>query len=274
MHLEVDDLRQGYVEVIDAVLSKGRKRAPRGMNTYEVPAATVVIHDVTKVLPVGVGRNPRIEIGAAEALQLIGGFSDPGMLISITKTFESFLTGTVLHGAYGPRIRPQLPDAERRLRQDTDTRQAWMQIWDPAYDRDDHPDMPCTTALSFEIFDGKLACHSTMRSNDALLGLTYDAFQFVQLQMTVANVLGLEYGPLYHNAKSLHIYERYLPTVEKLHAYDGTEYDEPTGLGHQFETVREAQERAYFLWGAPDTWETFSERWYADLLRDHVPSGR
>jgi thymidylate synthase len=276
--IEVENLRDGYLTVRDEILARGARVAPRGMPTREILCETIRIEDPRDTLPFGVGRKFNVAIGAAEALQLVGGFSDPDMLVSITKNFNQFLTGGVLHGAYGPRILPQMANAERRLRGDKDTRQAQVVVWDPLYDAVNHPDMPCTLAFQFMLRNDKLIMHATMRSNDFFWGLCYDAFQFAQLQLTMANVLGVEPGPIFHNAKSLHIYERDLDAIEALHPYVGTPKEDwaPQPTGFHGESFTDAQKRALAVWELKldprDLDDT--ERWYEVLLRDHVRATR
>lgn len=206
----VPDLNRGWLTVVDDVREFGEPVAPRDQPTREVLGATIVVEDPTNVLPLGVTRNAHLPIAAAEALQLIGGVSHPELMCRIASKFPNFMDGGVFHGAYGPRVRPQLASVVRRLSADKDTRQALLTIWDPALDAhvDGLKDYPCTTVLHFMIRKDRLVLHTTMRSNDVYWGLTYDAFQFTQLQLTVANALGLEAGPYYHHVNSLHIYER------------------------------------------------------------------
>jgi thymidylate synthase len=46
-------------------------------------------------------------------------------------------------------------------------------------------------------------------------GVTYDFFQFTQLQLAVAAVLGIEAGYYFHHATSLHIYESDFDAADK-----------------------------------------------------------
>jgi thymidylate synthase len=55
-----------------------------------------------------------------------------------------------------------------------------------------------------------------MRSNDVWLGAAYDFFQFTQVQIALASVLGIEPGKYAHHAGSLHIYEQHYEAAEKL----------------------------------------------------------
>jgi thymidylate synthase len=55
-----------------------------------------------------------------------------------------------------------------------------------------------------------------MRSNDVWLGAAYDFFQFTQVQIALASVLGIEPGKYAHHVGSLHIYEQHYGVAEDL----------------------------------------------------------
>jgi hypothetical protein len=287
----ISNLRNGYVQLCHHVLEHGTEVAPRGQRTREILNATVCLTDPTDALPVGVGRKPNVAIGAGEAIQLIGGFSDPEMMVSIAGSFERFLDGGILEGNYGVRIKHLLPPAVERLNEDPDSRQAVVQVGRmDDYFGTPSRDLPCTKDLHFFVRDGKLVLVTSMRSNDVWLGVAYDFFQFTQLQLSVAKALGLEAGPYYHHADSLHIYERDWDKVHELHLDDhGRREDElmlegkPEGVGTEVagfthRPIERMQERARALWANPDAASiegvTASEGWYLHYLRDHVRSHR
>jgi thymidylate synthase len=219
-NFEINSLADGYKEIIDTVLKNGEEVSPRGQLTRELTNVTIKLNDPSDVLLDGTNRrNYRPEIGVAEALQLVGGFSDTALLERITKTFARFKDGSALHGAYGPRVQSQIPRIIRRLKNDHDTRQAVVTIWDPMYDGDDEftpKDLPCTVYLSFRIRHDKLIMETHMRSNDAWLGFSYDAIQFTTLQQTVASILQVDVGPYIHYADSFHLYERNFEDAEQV----------------------------------------------------------
>lgn len=204
------NLRAGYSYLVGNVIDAGEDVAPRGQATKEIRGAVLVFENPIPSLPTRSGRRLNPAIGAAEALQLIGGFSDPAMMSRVSKNFAQFQDAGVFHGAYGTRLRPQLQPIYERLKADPDTRQAVVTIWDPLHDAmvRDSKDFPCTITLHFMVRSGKLELQTYMRSNDVWLGLPYDVFQFTQLQMTMANCLGYGYGNYVHHVGSLHIYER------------------------------------------------------------------
>lgn len=208
-----DDFRALYQDTIELVLAHGRHTAPRGHFTLELPAATLQLTGLRSgraALPLGVGRKAHPGIGAVEALQLIAGEQYPELMRRIAPNFGRFMDGGAFHGAYGERLRGQLEAATRRLKDDASSRQAILQIWDPA--RDLHVeglrDYPCTIFLQVLLRNDALELHAHMRSNDVWWGLAYDAFQFTQLQHTLANVMGVDVGDYFHHAASLHLYER------------------------------------------------------------------
>lgn len=218
MLLKVDTLVNGYVDVVNYVMDHGHEAGPRDLATREVLGATIVVEDPTRCLPLGVGRRVSKKVAAIETLQLIGGFTDPRLVLAASDAFEKVQDGGAFHGAYGPRAAPQFQRVLDRLRDDPQSRRAIITIWDPAMDlyRDGLHDYPCTVSLEYTIRNNRLIAQTHMRSNDVWLGLAYDAFVFTQVQLTLATMLGVEAGPYIHHASSLHIYESDVDAAEQL----------------------------------------------------------
>ena len=115
------------------------------------------------------------------------------------------------------------------LKKDKDTRQAIMNIHIPSDRHAGNADVPCTLSLHFFIREEKLHLIVNMRSNDVILGFTNDVFQFTMLQECLMMELRstypeLEIGHYFHNAGSMHIYDRHFEMAEKIiateNAYD------------------------------------------------------
>ena len=269
--IRVPDFVGGYVETVRAVAALGEEAAPRGENTREVLGATIVIEDAAApVLPVATGRGVSSPLAAAEALQLVGGFSDPQALFTITDHMRAFADFGQFHGAYGPRVGPQMQTVERRLRDDPLTRRAVVTIWDPLRDSiEGVKNYPCTTELQFMVRNERVDLHVTMRANDVWRGLAYDVFMFNQLQRTLANALGRQVGRYFHHATSLHIYEIHWDKVGDLYypqedAWDAIKAANPGGIGLPGEGIADAARRAQALGrGERITNATSSERWFA-----------
>jgi thymidylate synthase len=115
-------------------------------------------------------------------------------------------------GAYGPRLLNfdginQLDFVAAKLRGNTSSRQAVIQLYDHGDAVGDHKDIPCTCVLQYFVREEKLCSVVYMRSNDAYFGLPHDVFAFTFLQELTARSLGLELGPYIHVAGSYHIYK-------------------------------------------------------------------
>lgn len=223
MELVLNDLREGYLQLVSYVASAGKPVVSRGLATREVTAASIIFPNVLNpLLPVGVGRGVNARLAAIEALQLISGIQRHDLIQAVTPGFDAVLVDQAdpNYGAYGPRIIEQVGDCVDVLHGDPSTRRAVIAIWNER-DLTHHGDRPCTVFLQFLVRDTgygpALQLHTYMRSQDVWLGVPYDIFMFSQLQHTVAFILGLPVGQLAHHATSLHIYETDLPKVDKLY---------------------------------------------------------
>jgi thymidylate synthase len=223
--IELKDGVNGYVDLVKHVLNNGQEVAPRGMKTREIEDAVIHIDNIYDTLPVGVGRGTVPGIGAVEACQLLSGTSYPSLVIAIGPQFANYTENNGLfHGAYGLRTRGQYDVIIERLKQDPDSRQAVVTIWNPQFDlQPGKRDYPCTVLHQFRIRNNKLNMSVYMRSNDVWLGAAYDFFQFTRVQLAMASVLGVEPGTYAHHVGSLHIYEQHYEAADKLHYSEGTD---------------------------------------------------
>jgi thymidylate synthase len=105
----------------------------------------------------------------------------------------------------------QLSNVISMLRQNPDTRQAAISIFDGKERQLYNNDTPCTYAVQFTILHGKLDMSVLMRSNDLWYGFCNDQYQFSNLQMLVAHELNIPVGVYYHYAHNLHLYNDKLP---------------------------------------------------------------
>lgn len=260
----------GYIDVVNYVVAHGKPRAPRGLKTLDAGFTIIEMDYPYDALPIGCGRKLNPAIGAAEAIQLIGGFSDPKLITRISPAFHRYAeeNGT-FHGAYGDRTRYGLLHIVNQLTNDRDSRRAVINVWDNARDfNDGKNDYPCTVALTFEIIDDQLQMNVFMRSNDVWLGTPYDWFQFAQLQLTIANILNVQPGIYRHIAASLHIYESDIESTETLCKSSLYKFQP---LGISCDETRDPLRvilRARHLPYMPVKDITPSEQWYRELLKD------
>ena len=280
--IEVDDLQDGYLEVVSRVMQTGQRRSPRGIPTLDISNAIIVLRDPSRAIPVGVGRQPNLRIGAAEVAQFIAGVSHPKMLTSITKNFEQFVEYDRMYGAYGPRVYAQFPSVVALFNRDPDTRQAGVTVTRPDDIMISTRDVPCTLDVRFALNNGRLDCGVIMRSNDVIWGLTYDAWVFTAAQHALAYALGVEVGVYTHHALSLHIYDqRDQGIIDRLHAYDGTPHPlypivplkigtlEPHARNARWKYVRNILEAVVGVRDVADSHLRMTNvTWYREMLSD------
>lgn len=103
-----------------------------------------------------------------------------------------------------------------RLKQDPDSRQLWISLWDPTRD----PDLlggvsrvPCSLGYGFQVREGKLNMHYIMRSCDFSTHFANDVYLAIKLLEYVAELTGYEVGNFTHSIFSLHIYRKDLKEV-------------------------------------------------------------
>ena len=110
----------------------------------------------------------------------------------------------------------QLDIVIQMLKDNPDTRQAAVSIYDGKEIKDYSYDTPCTYAVQFTVLDGKLNMSVVMRSNDLWYGFCNDQYQFSNLQMLVAKETGYKMGTYYHFAHNLHLYNDKLPEQKEM----------------------------------------------------------
>ena len=183
--------------------------SPRGKGTKELIASQIVLTNPRSRLAYKQERKFSIVYATVEALLLA--LKEDGL-----KYFTAFNgamnlfsdDGMTMHGSYGYRVAKGLQKVVDKLKTDKNTRQAVLTIYSHNNDMIDYTgrDTPCTLSLQFIIRDNKLNLIVTMRSNDVILGLPYDIYNFTNMQEIVANTLGINVGQYIHQVGSLHVY--------------------------------------------------------------------
>ena len=258
----IEDVQIDYPALLRFLRDNGEKASPRGMETREIFDVVMQL-DPHSAIVTGINRGLNLKLISMEALQLITCTAYTQRTIKAAPTMASFLNGEAFHGAYGVRIGAQLEAALARLKSDRDSRQAVITIWDPLLDafrsvETQARDVPCTTMLQFFIRNDKLVLHVTMRSNDVWWGTPHDWGQFSQLQLAIANVLGVEAGAYYHHAVSFHMYARDFDKVDELTAPTSPLFIQD-GFGVPGMSLRDMQERAHKVVQQPTAFVSLSK---------------
>ena len=207
---------------------------PRGQVVREIIAPNLVLLNPRARILASPERAADYGFGVGEFFWYWLGKQDVESMLYYNKRMGQFSdNGFTLNSAYGHRTRKQTftvdtPEygystqwdaVKRTLLEDPDSRRAILIIGKAedytigAYQPS--KDLPCTLSLQFFIRENKLCLHTTMRSNDAFWGLTYDLFSFTLLQECLmlelqrAGMKDLDLGFYSHTAGSLHIYDRH-----------------------------------------------------------------
>lgn len=207
------DFSRTWLNALNDILTNGDLVSPRGKRTKEIPQRTIEVDMRRPVLRV-VDRSLSYRFMAAEAFWILTGDDRVETIAPYNSRIAEFSDdGERFFGAYGPKIRAQLPYIIEKLNADEDSRQAGLTIW-----RECPPntkDVPCTVAIFFAIRGGKVNAHVFMRSSDVWLGVPYDVFNFSMLGHLVCGLLNehrdpksyVSPGKLFLTAASSHLYE-------------------------------------------------------------------
>lgn len=214
----------GYCQLLNMILQHGEESAPRGLPIKELLGLSLTVPNMLQNIIVHPKRDLNYRFMVAEWLWITAGREDLEFLLRYNKNYAAFSDdGTILSGAYGPRIASQRDFVLQTLRKDPDSRQAVLSIWD----RNPKPskDIPCTLTMQFLIRQKLLHVIVNMRSSDAWWGIPYDLYTFCQLGNMIAGELNVEPGPLQLHLGSSHLYQPfYKVAAEVIGAY--TEADE------------------------------------------------
>lgn len=98
-----------------------------------------------------------------------------------------------------------------RLKEDPDSRQLWISLWNP----DKDPDLlggvsrvPCSLGYGLQVRDGKLNLHYVMRSCDFATHFRNDVYLAIKFLEWVAEKTGYPVGSFTHTIFSLHVYNK------------------------------------------------------------------
>ena len=167
-----------------------------------------------------VSRSPALNPGfaLAEVVWIMAGRDDSRFLNAFYPDLAKWQgAGQTYHGAYGHRLRcrfgiDQLERAYLVLKENPDSRQVVLQMWDAKADLpDEHgqarsPDIPCNVMSLLKIRDGFLEWMQIIRSNDVWRGLPHNIVQFTSLLEIMAGWLGCKVGTYNQISDSLHVY--------------------------------------------------------------------
>jgi thymidylate synthase len=237
---KASNLNQVYLDIYNTICQEGTVVSPKGKATKELhPAVIQITNPRQRYCSSRAGFN--LPFSCAEVLWILAGRGDAEMICHYLPRFDEFRDKPwkQFHAPYGTRLRnygyderdeyhhpppvDQLEQAYRKLKADPDTRQAVMVLWDVWRDNlQVSVDYPCNNWSHLMIRNGKLDWTQVVRSNDAILGMPQNIFQFTHLQEVMAGWLGVDVGTYTHFADSLHLYTDSFYSLDKMKP---TKYD-------------------------------------------------
>lgn len=220
-----ESVEESYRGLTKELLDNGNEVSPRNIPTLELTPVSITINNPRRNVISSKVRKLNYGFMCGELIWILSGQND----LSIThynKNWESFSDdGKTLNGAYGKRIFDyrgnisnidQFDKVYNLLKEDKNTRQATIVLFDPDLDFKETKDKPCTNLLRFSIRDNKLNMLCFMRSNDIILGYPYDIFNFTSMQAILASMLNVEVGVYTHVVDSFHLYKSDLDLAQNI----------------------------------------------------------
>jgi thymidylate synthase len=243
-HQQLGYFNNDFRTCLAHLMLHGTVAHPRGTTTRELLNYNITLKDARNRIIHFPDRKTSLKYLLGEFIWYVSGSSDVAGILPYAKFWDGIRNSgneqgyvkDTINSNYGNRLfgHNTLPALTEQgaiinqwqrtlalLKADKDTRQAVMNIHLPSDRHAGNKDVPCTIALQWFIRENKLHLITTMRSNDAILGLTNDVFQFTMLQEALCGQLKATYpeldvGHYYHNAGSMHIYDRHFEMAERI----------------------------------------------------------
>ena len=146
--------------------------------------------------------------------RIMEGFSNPGEAYKLREeVWNEFLHDGKFAYTYNGRLRHnnQLEKVISRLKEDPDSRQLWISLWNPAIDPDrlgGVSRVPCSLGYNFQVRNSRLNMHYVMRSCDFATHFRNDVYLAIKLLEYVAQQVNYEVGDFTHTIFSLHVYQK------------------------------------------------------------------
>lgn len=103
-----------------------------------------------------------------------------------------------------------------RLKEDPDSRQLWISLWNPNIDPSHLGGIsrvPCSLGYNIQIREGKLNLHYVMRSCDFATHFRNDIYLAIKLMEYLSEKTGYPSGDFTHTIFSLHVYRKDIANV-------------------------------------------------------------
>lgn len=241
------NVNDAYKFGLERLINSGEREASRAGPVIVMPTPVVnVYNEPTERVLFNAQRDANPFFHIVEAVWMIAGWDDATVLDQFVGDFSSRFAedNGRAHGAYGWRWRQhfqkvgdngivdlsapmdQIVEAGRLLRQNPESRQVVMAMWDPSFDLGARKrDIPCNDLVMFRAHRNyeddadkaayRLDMSIVARSHDAVWG-AYGAnyVHMTVMHEVVAALANMTIGKYTHFSNNFHVYEAVLPKVE------------------------------------------------------------
>lgn len=223
-----------FLTELEAVLQTGEEVISRVGPCRELHPRLIRIGEPRRRVVLTPHRNNNIFATVAETMWVLAARNDMSFLSRyLPRAGDYSDDGLVWHGGYGPRLRnwggiDQMQAIVHKLRQNPESRQAVIVLFDPARDNILGRDIPCNNWLHALIRHGRLDLSVALRSNDIMWGFSgINTFEWSVLQEMLAHWTSTEPGTTSYFIDSLHLYERHYARADRIlsHRRRKTLYD-------------------------------------------------
>lgn len=211
----VDDLMR---EVLQCLLDHKEKICPTRGSATEMRGIRIELTDPLARLSRTQARGKLFSCLGELLWYLAGSNSAAHIKYYVSKYHIEETNDGTIPGAYGMRLfgaDQRLKAIVGMLKNRPDSRQAVIPLLEPADFHQGSTSLPCTSTLQFMLRTGRVDLVTSMRSNDAYLGLPHDVFAFTMIQELVARALEKKVGTYIHMVGSLHLYDANREAAQK-----------------------------------------------------------
>lgn len=302
-------LNADFRTCLSHLMQHGLEAHPRGTSTRELLNYNITLADPRNRVIMFPERNTNTKYLLGELIWYFTGSNDPAGILPYSKFWDNIrnsgevkgydegsINSNYGHRLFGHNTQPAFADpfmdldlglnqwqeTVLLLSRDKDSRQAIMNIHVPHDRHVGNKDVPCTLTLQWLIREDRLCLIVNMRSNDVILGFTNDVFQFTMLQECMLLELrktypDLKLGHYFHNAGSMHVYDRHYTMADSIIAneravdvsmieMDAFTDDICTGLLGVENAWQDAGAPADFNFQELDAWKLLTPYWQTLVL--------
>lgn len=219
----VDDIQKW---ILKELFQEGEYITTRGLKTLELCNLNFCLENPLYRITFNEARKWKHPLAIGEFAWHVSGSNDLDFITYYARQWKFFSEdGKVIdQSCYGHKIFKQdsygvsqWSRLIKLLKQDKFTRRAVLDLYDSDRGIDLFAkDVACVSTVQFLIRNEKLDAIVTMRSNDLIWGLPYDIYLFTMLQELLALELNVPLGRYYHNAGSMHLYERHFELGQEM----------------------------------------------------------